>query len=218
MDTEQLFFYLEIAGTVIGLVYLWLEYHASIYLWIAGIIMPAIYIFIFYHSGLYADCVFNVYYLLAAVYGLVLWAKNTKPKKVITADEIDGGIISQTIGNGITSIFDSKKSILSNVTLVFVLLFLLIAIALDNLTDSTVPWWNALNSSLSIVGMWMLAKKYVEQWWLWIAADIVCAGLYIHTELYFTAALYALYTIIAVFGYRKWRKMMNTVAVIQWTK
>ena len=61
--------YLEIIGTLIGLLYLWLEYRASIYLWIAGIIMPAIYIFVYYRAGLYADFGINIYYLLAAVYG-----------------------------------------------------------------------------------------------------------------------------------------------------
>ena len=61
--------YLEIIGTLIGLLYLWLEYRASIYLWIAGIIMPAIYVFVYYRAGLYADFGINIYYLLAAVYG-----------------------------------------------------------------------------------------------------------------------------------------------------
>ena len=58
--------YLEIIGTIIGLLYLWLEYRASIYLWIAGIIMPAIYIFVYYKAGLYADFGINIYYLIAA--------------------------------------------------------------------------------------------------------------------------------------------------------
>ena len=65
--------YLEIIGTIIGLLYLWLEYRASIYLWIAGIIMPAIYIFVYYKAGLYADFGINIYYLLAAVYGWIIW-------------------------------------------------------------------------------------------------------------------------------------------------
>lgn len=67
--------YLEITGTLIGLIYLWLEYRASIYLWIAGIIMPAIYIFVYYRAGLYADFGINIYYLLAAVYGWIVWMR-----------------------------------------------------------------------------------------------------------------------------------------------
>lgn len=58
---------LEIIGTVVGILYLWLEYRASIYLWIAGIIMPAVYIFVYYDAGLYADFGINIYYLGAAI-------------------------------------------------------------------------------------------------------------------------------------------------------
>ena len=60
---------IEILGTIVGIIYLWLEYKASIYLWIAGIIMPAIYLYIYYNAGLYADFGINVYYLLIAIYG-----------------------------------------------------------------------------------------------------------------------------------------------------
>ena len=72
---------LEIIGTLIGLVYLWLEYRASIYLWIASIIMPAVYLFVYYDAGLYADFGINIYYLLAAVYGWWVWKYGNKEKQ-----------------------------------------------------------------------------------------------------------------------------------------
>ena len=62
--------YLEIAGTLIGLLYLWFEYRASIWLWPVSVIMPAIYIVVYYQVGLYADSVISIYYLLAGIYGL----------------------------------------------------------------------------------------------------------------------------------------------------
>ena len=64
---------LEIIGTIVGLIYLWLEYKASIWLWVASIIMPAIYIFVYYEVGLYADVGINIYYLGAAIYGWFVW-------------------------------------------------------------------------------------------------------------------------------------------------
>ncbi len=136
---------LEIIGTIVGLVYLWLEYRASIYLWIAGIIMPAIYI----------------YYLPLGI--------------------------------------------------IFAVTFVGIAWILIRFTNSNVPWLDSFTTALSIVGMWMLARKYVEQWWAWIVVDIVSAGLYVYKDLNFTAGLYALYTIIAIFGYLKWKRMMERV-------
>ena len=72
---------LEIFGTIIGLIYLWLEYKASIYLWIASIVMPAIYIFIYYEAGLYADFGINIYYLLIAVYGWFVWKYGGKKER-----------------------------------------------------------------------------------------------------------------------------------------
>ena len=66
---------LEIIGTLVGLVYLWLEYKASIYLWIASIVMPAIYLFVYFDAGLYADFGINVYYLLIALYGMLIFGR-----------------------------------------------------------------------------------------------------------------------------------------------
>jgi nicotinamide mononucleotide transporter len=83
-----------------------------------------------------------------------------------------------------------------------------ISLALQHLTDSDVAWFNGLTSALSVVGMWMLARKWIEQWIVWIVVDILSAELYCYKGLYFTAVLYALYAIIAIFGYRKWREMM----------
>ena len=73
--------FLEIFGTIVGLIYLWLEYRASIYLWIAGIVMPAIYIFVYYKAGLYADFGINIYYLIAAIYGWFFWMWGHRKKK-----------------------------------------------------------------------------------------------------------------------------------------
>ena len=93
--------------------------------------------------------------------------------------------------------------------LVFLAGFFGIAWILIRFTDSNVPWLDSFTTALSIIGMWMLARKYVEQWWAWIVVDVVCCGLYIYKELYFTSALYGLYSIIAIFGYFKWKQMMH---------
>ena len=91
----------------------------------------------------------------------------------------------------------------------FVAALLLIAFVLINHTDSTVPWSDSFTTALSIVGMWMLARKYIEQWWVWCVVDVACSALYTYKGLYFTAALYAVYAIIAIFGYFKWKKLMQ---------
>lgn len=189
--------FLEIFGTIVGLFYLWLEYKASIYLWIAGIIMPAIYIFVYYNAGLYADFGINIYYLIAAIYGWFFWMWGQRK--------------GNTDNAGATKelpIVHTPVRYYLPLIAVFIVSFIGIAQILIRFTDSNVPWLDSFTTALSIVGMWMLARKYIEQWFAWIAVDIVCCGLYIYKDLYFTSVLYGLYSIIAIFGYFKWKKLM----------
>lgn len=192
---------LEIIGTLVGLLYLWLEYRASIYLWIAGIIMPAIYIFVYYNAGLYADFGINIYYLGAAVYGWVMWKYGSFVRQKILKRET-----KQCFNVPITHL---PLRYLLPLAAALVATFILIAWILIEFTDSNVPLLDSFTTALSIIGMWMLARKYVEQWWAWIGVDAVSAGLYVYKGLYFTAFLYGLYTIVAIFGYFKWKKMMK---------
>lgn len=189
--------YLEIIGTLVGLVYLWLEYKASIYLWIAGMLMPAIYIVVYFNAGLYADFGINIYYLIAAVYGWFFWMWGKRKKSN-----------NQEVGEDLPIVHTPLKCYLP-LTLVFIGSFIAIAWILIRFTDSNVPWLDSFTTALSIVGMWMLARKYLEQWLAWILVDLVCCGLYIYKDLYFTSFLYGLYSIIAIFGYFKWKKMMQ---------
>lgn len=192
-----MFEFLEIIGTIVGLVYLYLEYKASIHLWIAGIIMPAIYIFIYWDAGLYADFGINVYYLLAALYGWFLWKYGNKNK------------CSEASNGNELPISKIPKRLIFPSILVFVLTFILILYILISFTDSNVPYLDSFTTALSIVGMWMLARKFIEQWWVWIVVDLVSAGLYVYKELYLTSGLYALYAVIAFFGYLNWKKLMK---------
>ena len=200
--------YLEIIGTLVGLVYLWLEYKASIYLWIAGIIMPAIYIFVYYQAGLYADFGINIYYLLAAIYGWMVWNRKRSSLLPKTPDQFDKTPDHFEEASDELPITSCPKRVWLSLFFVFLVTFIGIGWILINFTDSNVPWLDSFTTALSIVGMWMLARKYVEQWFAWVAVDAVSCGLYIYKELFFTSALYGLYTVIAVFGYLKWKKMM----------
>ena len=188
---------LEILGTAVGIIYLWLEYRASIYLWIAGIIMPAIYIFIYYDAGLYADFGINIYYLLIALYGWVAWK---------TGFTLTGKNDERSRELPISS---TPKSVWPKIAVAYIAAQLFITWILVEYTDSTVPIADSFTTALSIVGMWMLARKYIEQWWVWCIVDIASAALYVYKGLYFTAVLYAVYAIIASFGYRKWKNMMQ---------
>lgn len=94
-------------------------------------------------------------------------------------------------------------------TFVFIFLFVAIGYILLFFTDSNVPWWDSFTTALSMVALWMLAHKYVEQWLVWIVIDVACCGIYVYKGLYFTAFLYGFYAVVAIFGYLKWKKMMQ---------
>ncbi len=182
---------LDIVGTLIGLWYLWLEYRVSIMLWIVGIIMPAIYIFTYYKAGLYADFGLQVYYLLAALYGWLswkFWKRRTNREMPVTHMPV---------------------SLFSYSLVAFLLSWGLIYALLIAFTDSNVPVSDSFVNALSIVGLWMLSRKFVEQWLVWLVVDAFSCVLYFYKGIPFTAFLYLVYTVIAVFGYRKWLRMMS---------
>ena len=186
---------LEIAGVIVGLIYLWLEYKASIHLWIASIIMPAICLIVYKDAGLYADMAINIYYLAIAVYGWLSWKYNFSLGSKKESTELKINHIST---RGIIYML-----------MLYVVAQLAISLSLIHFTDSDVPWFNGLTSALSIVGMWMLARKQIEQWIVWIVVDVLSAILYFTKDLDYTGALYILYAVVAVFGYRKWNQLLK---------
>ncbi len=190
--------WLDILGTITGLVYIYQEYKASIYLWLTGIIMPVIYIFVYLDAHLYADFGMQVYYVLAAVYGFLTWQWNKFMKKG------DGSRHTEELP--ITHM--PLRAVIPAVA-VFLVMWVGIYYILILFTNSTVPVLDSFGNALSIIGLWALARKYVEQWLIWIVADIELSALYVYKDIPFTAMLYALYVVIAVAGYRKWLQIMK---------
>lgn len=186
--------WLDILGTITGLIYIYQEYKASIWLWLTGIIMPIIYIFVYLDAGLYADFGMQVYYTLAAIYGFVAW-------KFFKKDD------SESDSAEITHL--PKKYILPSIV-AFAVLWYGIFLILIHFTNSNVPVLDSCANALSVIGLWALAKKYIEQWWIWVVVDAGLSALYVYKEIPFTAGLYALYVIIAIAGYFKWKRMMVT--------
>lgn len=190
--------YTEIIGFIIGLVYLYLEYKASIYLWIASIIMPLVSLVVYFQAGLYADFGINIYYCVIAIYGWFVWKYGNKVHK---QEE-------QKAKEELPIIHTPTKTILPLI-IVSIILWVAIWWILVTFTPSNVPVADAFTTALSIVAYWMLARKHVEQWLVWIAVDAVSTVLYVYKGIPFYAVLYGFYTVIAWFGYRKWLKTMN---------
>ena len=198
---------IEILGFSVGLLYLWWEYHADRRLWFASMVMPCISMWIYFSKGLYADFSINIYYLVIAVYGYIVWTRQQRKAVNDLGSCEDVSPKSEEQGIPITHTPPRMIAVCAGAALA---LWALLYLGLNYLTDSTVPVADAFTTALSIVGMWMLARKYIEQWIVWIAVDAVCVGLYIYKGIYFYAILYAIYTVIAFFGYRKWHRLMRS--------
>ena len=185
-------YWLDILTTVLGLIYIWLEYRASIALWFVGIIMPALDVWLYWSHGLYGDAGMAVYYTLAAVYGFYIW-KFKKTRK---------------LKQSLPIIHLPRRQYLP-ATLFFLFAWGATYYILVNWTNSTVPLLDSFTNALSFVGMWALARKYLEQWFFWIVVDVVCCFLYIQKGIPFKAGLYGLYVVIAIAGYYKWKQMLK---------
>lgn len=196
MSTELI---IEIIGAAIGLIYLYLEYKANVWLWPVGIVMSIFYVVIFFHGKFYADAAIYLYYIGANAYGLFLWTRSRK-KPIEEAET--------TAELAITHV--PAKRILPLAVATVVLWMILYGI-LKTVTDSPIPLGDAFTTAVSIVAMWMLAQKYLEQWLLWIVVNIVSTALYFWKGLYPTGVLFIVYVVVAVLGYMKWKKLMSDV-------
>ncbi len=186
---------LDIFTTVLGLLYIWLEYRAHIALWLVGIIMPALDIYLYYSHGLYGDAGMAGYYTVAAIYGYAMW-KFGKKKSQGKSQEMP-----------ITHV---RPVLYLNMLATFLVLWAVTYYVLEHWTNSTVPILDAFTNALSFVGLWALAHKYVEQWICWIVVDAICTYLYIVKGIPFKAFLYGLYVVIAIMGYFKWNSMAKS--------
>ena len=184
--------YIELLGSIFGLLYILFSIKQNIWCWPIGFITSALYIYVFFVSKFYADMGLQVYYLVISLYGWYHWMFGAKNKKQddlkITKTGLRVGIIL-FLTNAVTFIF--------------------IAYILVNFTDSEIPYWDAFTTSASFVATWMLARKMIEHWIIWIIVDLVSLGLYIYKGLYPTVILFAVYTILALLGYLEWKKAIK---------
>jgi nicotinamide mononucleotide transporter len=179
---------LQITGVVLGLLYLWLEYRANTWLWVVGMLMPCVHSLLYYRSGLYADCAMQAYYIAAGLYGLAAWLVGHKRKEKRL------------------EIAHTPLRLVAPLVVIYGVLHIVIYYILARFTDSTVPFLDSMTTALSMIAMWLLSRKYLEQWLVWIVVDAITVGLYIYKGIPLTAGLYTLYTALAFAGYLRWRR------------
>ncbi len=180
--------FLEIFATVFTLTCVWLTVKRSVWCWPAGIIGVSAYFFVFYESKLYADMGLQVIFLAQSIYGWYFWVHG----KTEDVDEVPIRTLS------------TRERVLAAMAIVSMVLT--IGFLTSRFTDTDVAYLDASVASVSLVANFLLARKILDNWPLWIAVDVVYVGLFFYKELYLTSALYVVFFFMATAGWLQWRK------------
>lgn len=183
----------ELAAVLLSLIYLFFSIRENPISWIFGFVSSAMYIYVFYQAKFYAEVSLNSYYLFVSVYGWLNWHRKAST--------------SSTDNLPITTITGSKA--IAEYLVAIVAVFLVYYFVLTYLTDSTIVVADSTVGALSVVATFMLARKKIENWIVWIVVDAFATILYITKGMYLTSVLYAVFTVMAVVGYRQWLKAMK---------
>lgn len=181
--------YIELLGAILGFAYIFYSIRQSILTWPIGLLTSALYVVVFFVSKLYADMGLQLYYVAISIYGWYEWIRGDQ------ALHIEPVKVSR---------INAKLAVILSV--VSFLLFLVIWYILKKFTDSPVPMADGFATALSIVATWMLARKILEHWLVWIFVDAFSVGLFFYKQLYPTVVLFIVYTIMAYIGYREWKR------------
>jgi nicotinamide mononucleotide transporter len=187
---------IEVFGAVAGIAYVILEIRRNILLWPLGILTSAVYIYVFGGNGFYAGMVLQAYYVAISIYGWYAWHRVQGTRYGVEGKE------TQEKSDVIR--IDCRTALICLVTSLG--LWILLWFSLDRWTDSPVPLWDGLITSLSVVATWMLTRKILEQWYVWIVANIIAVIVYLAMGMYPTAVLFFVYFVMAIIGLRAWSK------------
>ncbi|MEU4089793.1 nicotinamide riboside transporter PnuC [Streptomyces aureus] len=181
----------EALGFATGAVCVWLVARQHIANWPVGIANNVFFIVLFLQAGLYADAGLQVVFIALAGYGWWIWARGDGPA---TADALP---VRRSTGT--EWLWLTAAGVLGTGAL---------TVLLDRATDSTVPFWDALTTALSLAATYGQCRKLLESWWLWIAADLVYIPLYAYKGLYLTSLLYVGFLALCVAGLLGWRRTL----------
>ncbi|MBN1820594.1 MAG: nicotinamide mononucleotide transporter [Prolixibacteraceae bacterium] len=181
--------FVEVLGAILGIIYIFLSIRQNIFTWPIGLLTSAMYIYVFFQTKFYADMGLQVYYVGISIYGWYYWIKGGKNENRKELAVTNTGLKIFLYLIPVTAIIYG------------IILFILL-----NYTDSPVPYMDSMTTALSIVATWMLARKLIEHWIIWIFVDLVSAGLYIYKGMWPTTILFIVYTVMAVIGFFQWKK------------
>ena len=181
---------IELAGTIFGIVGVWLVVKKSIWNFPVGIVNVGLYVWVFAQTKLYADASLQAIYIILLIYGWIQW-NSTKQNEAFYSEV-------------------TKTKLRIILLLIFTASTFIIGTLFQRYTDASLPYLDSILTTSSLIAQWMIAKRKIENWILWIIADVLYVGMYIYKHLYFTSFLYFIFIILAIVGFKEWKKVLVT--------
>jgi nicotinamide mononucleotide transporter pnuC len=197
---------IEIVGVFFGFLSVWFAKKGNIWVYPTGIISTALFVYLLWHYVLWGDMLINVYYTIMSIYGWVLWSQNAH-NNVITISRTTARDWKVSAGLGAFSLFFVVgvyylKPYIKND-------FSMEGISLGFHNFLPTEYVDVFTTAIFLVGMWLMAKRKIENWLFWIVGDIISVPLYLKKGMLFTSFQYLLFTIIAIMGYLEWKRNLD---------
>ncbi|PIB33515.1 nicotinamide mononucleotide transporter [Gaetbulibacter sp. 5U11] len=183
---------LEIIAVIFGFLSVWCSKQNNIWVFPAGMISTLIFVYLLLKWGLLGDMMINVYYFIMSVYGWYIWTRKVDSQHVTP--------ISQTT---------KKEKKISIIIFISTLLFVYIVYQIFDKWTGWVAYVDTVTTAIFFVGMWLMARRKIENWILWIIGDVISVPLYFYKGFTFTSFQYLGFTVIAIYGYLEWKKHLN---------
>jgi nicotinamide mononucleotide transporter len=184
----------EALGLLSGALCVYLVTRESIWNWPLGIITAAFYVVVFSRAGLYSDTGLQVLYIGLSAYGWWHWLRGGPAKSGVVVTRVPGREMLLLVAAGVA-------------------LWLLLWTVTSRIRGATLPLLDAALVATSLVAQYLMTRKYVENWLLWIAVDVIYIGLFFTRGLRLTAVLYAIYLGLAILGYIQWKRSLARLSV-----
>ncbi len=184
---------LEAVAVIFGFLSVWYSKRENILVYPTGIISTAIFVYILWFWGLLGDMLINAYYFTMSIYGWYVWTRKVDPDHFtpVTATT-------------------RKEQYWSVALFVLTMGFVSLVYELFEKWDGWVSYIDVVTTAIFFVGMWLMARKKLENWIYWIIGDIISVPLYLYKGLAFTSLQYFVFTIIAIYGYLSWKKILSS--------
>jgi nicotinamide mononucleotide transporter len=191
-DYDTLDIVLEIVAVCFGFLSVWFSKQNNIWVFPTGMISTAIFVYLLLKWSLLGDMMINAYYFIMSVYGWYVWTRKVDATHVTPI-----------------SAATPKEHRISAVIFILTLVFVFAVYQWFDKWNSWTAYVDTLTTAVFFVGMWLMAKRKIENWIYWIIGDVISVPLYLYKGFTFTSFQYLIFTVIAIFGYLAWKKHLN---------